>query len=148
MSDDDDRLAMRSERLYYRYARAIDEGDVDTARTLAIDDVQVTLGLDAPTVTGIDHFLDIFHQHKARLLPASKHLVSNVLAERAEDRITTHASFQAAFFAEDGTRLIYGVYHDVHVEVDDEIKIAHKKIVVERVLQLPAAALPSARVLR
>jgi hypothetical protein len=40
---------------------------------------------------------------------------------------------------EEKTRVIIGVYDDVHVERDGDLKLAHKKIRVERVLELPAS---------
>lgn len=136
----DHELTTRSARLYYLYARAIDEVDLDMARAIVTDDVQVTLGEDVPAQRGVDAFLEIFHQHKARGIPVCKHMVTNVLAERVGDQIVTHAYFQAGFFEDDRTQMIFGVYDDVHVEVGGELKLAHKKIRVERVLLLPAAA--------
>lgn len=35
--------------------------------------------------------------------------------------------------------MIIGVYDDVHVEVDGELKLVHKKITIHRVLRLPVA---------
>lgn len=135
---DQNSLETRSARLYYRYARAMDDGDIDEARAIAVDDVKVTLG-DSPTRSGIEVFLEIFRQHKARQLPLSKHVVSNVLAKPLGSEVVTHASFEAMFFEDDATRMIFGVYDDEQTEVNGELKITHKKIRVERVLHLPAA---------
>ncbi len=84
-------------------------------------------------------FLDVYRAHNALEIPVCKHVVTNVLAERDGDQIVTHAYFQATFLEEEGTRVIIGLYDDVHVEVGGELKIAHKKIRVQRVLRLPAA---------
>lgn len=137
-TNDHGSMDARSARLYHRYALAMDEGDLAVARAIATDDVRITLG-DGPTRRGIEVFLEVFRQHQARQLPLSKHMVTNVLTERLGNEIVTHASFQAGFFEDAGTRMIFGVYDDVHVEVGGELKIAHKKIRVERVLRLPAA---------
>lgn len=131
-------LAARSSQLYYRYARAIDECDLDAARSLVVDDVQVTLG-DQPAQHGVEAFLEIFRDHQDRRLPLGRHLVTNVLAERVGQRILTHAYFQASFFEDAATLMIFGVYDDVHVEDGDDLKIAHKKIRVDRILHLPAS---------
>jgi 3-phenylpropionate/cinnamic acid dioxygenase small subunit len=131
-------LAARSAQLYYTYARAVDEGDLDTLRSIVTEDVRVTRG-DHPTEQGVEAFLDVYRAHNALQIPVCKHVVTNVLAEPDGDEIRTHAYFQATFLEDAQTRVIIGVYDDVHVERDGELKLAHKKIRVQRVLQLPAA---------
>jgi hypothetical protein len=131
-------LAARSAELYYTYARAVDEEDLDTLRAIATDDVLITRG-DNPTEQGVEKFLDVYRAHNALNVPVCKHVVTNVLAERDGDEIKTHAYFQASFFLEEKTRVVIGVYDDVHVERDGELKLAHKKIRVQRVLELPAS---------
>lgn len=131
-------LAARSAQLYYTYARAVDEGDLDTLRAIVTDDVQVTRG-DHPTEQGVEKFLDVYRAHNALQIPVCKHVVTNVLARPDGDRISTHAYFQATFLEEQRTRVIIGIYDDVHVERDGELKLAHKKIRVQRVLELPAS---------
>lgn len=138
MTTDNAVLGARSARLYYRYARAVDEGDLDTLRAIATPDVQITRG-QHPTEQGVEAFLDVYRAHNALQIPVCKHVVTNVLAERVGDEIQTHAYFQATMLEEAGTRVIIGVYDDVHVEVDGELKLAHKKITVHRVLRLPAS---------
>jgi 3-phenylpropionate/cinnamic acid dioxygenase small subunit len=131
-------LAARSAQLYYTYARAVDEGDLDTLRSIVTEDVRVTRG-DHPTEQGVEAFLDVYRAHNALQIPVCKHVVTNVLAEPDGDEIRTHAYFQATFLEDAQTRVIIGVYDDVHVERDGELKLTHKKIRVQRVLQLPAA---------
>jgi 3-phenylpropionate/cinnamic acid dioxygenase small subunit len=131
-------LAARSARVYYTYARAVDEGDLDTLRALVTDDVRITRG-DHPTEQGVEAFLDVYRAHNALNIPVCKHVVTNVLAEADGDEIRTHAYFQATMLEEQQTRVVIGVYDDVHVERDGELKLAHKKIRVQRVLQLPAS---------
>jgi 3-phenylpropionate/cinnamic acid dioxygenase small subunit len=131
-------LAARSAQLYYTYARAVDEGDLDTLRSIVTEDVRVTRG-DHPTEQGVEAFLDVYRAHNALQIPVCKHVVTNVLSEPDGDQIRTHAYFQATFLEDAQTRVIIGVYDDVHVERDGELKLAHKMIRVQRVLQLPAA---------
>ena len=132
-------LAARSAELYYTYARAVDEEDLDTLRAIVTDDVLITRG-DNPTEQGVEKFLDVYRAHNALNVPVCKHVVTNVLAEPDGDEIKTHAYFQATFLMEEKTRVIIGVYDDVHVERDGKLKLAHKKIRVQRVLELPASA--------
>ena len=131
-------LGARSAELYYTYARAVDEADLDTLRAIVTDDVLITRG-DNPTEQGVEKFLDVYRAHNALNVPVCKHVVTNVLAEQDGDEIKTHAYFQATFLMEEKTRVIIGVYDDVHAERDGELKLVHKKIRVERVLELPAS---------
>jgi 3-phenylpropionate/cinnamic acid dioxygenase small subunit len=131
-------LAARSAQLYYTYARAVDEGDLDTLRSIVTDDVLITRGSNA-TEQGVEAFLDVYRAHNALNVPVCKHVVTNVLAEPNGEAIRTHAYFQATFLEEQQTRVIIGVYDDVHVEQDGGLKLAHKKITVQRVLLLPAS---------
>jgi 3-phenylpropionate/cinnamic acid dioxygenase small subunit len=138
-------LTARSAQLYYTYARAVDEGDLDTLRAIVTADVQVTRG-DHPTERGVEAFLDIYRAHNALRIPVCQHVVTNVLAERDGDVIRTHAYFQATMLEQEQTRVVIGVYDDVHVERDGELRLAHKKISVQRVLYLPASTAAYAHV--
>lgn len=131
-------LGARSARVYNVYARAVDEGDLETLRKLVTDDVQITRG-DHPTEDGVEAFLDVYRAHNALNIPVCKHVVTNVLAERVGDDVVTHAYFEASMYEEEQTRVVIGVYDDVHREVDGELKLAHKKIRVQRTVYLPAA---------
>lgn len=131
-------LAARSARLYYLYARAVDEGDLEALRSIVTADVQITRG-DLPAQHGVEAFLDVYRAHNAQRIPVCQHAVTNVLADRDGEVIRTHAYFQATLLEEERTRVVVGVYDDVHVEQDGELKLAHKKITVQRVLHLPAS---------
>lgn len=132
-------LGARSARVYYLYARAVDEGDLDTLRALCTDDVKITRG-DHPTEDGVEAFLDVYRAHNALEIPVCKHVVTNVLAEVGSDGdVITHAYFEATMLEAEGTRVIIGVYDDVHREVDGELRLAHKRIRVQRVLHLPVS---------
>ena len=131
-------LGARSARLYARYARAVDAGDLGALRAMVTDDVGVTRG-DLPTTSGVEAFLDVYRAHVAQGIPVCRHVVTNVLAEPAGELIRTSAYFQATMFEEQRTRVVTGTYADDHVDRDGELLIAHKRISVDRVLYLPAA---------
>src|SRR3954452_15742062 len=92
-------LGARSAELYYTYARAVDEADLDTLRSIVTDDVLITRG-DNPTEQGVEAFLDVYRAHNALNVPVCKHVVTNVLAARSGEEIQTHAYFQATFLEE------------------------------------------------
>ena len=138
-------LETRSAQLYYTYARAVDEGDLDTLRAIVTDDVRITRG-DHPTEQGVEAFLDVYRAHNALQIPVCKHVVTNVLVQPDGDEIRTHAYFQATMLEAEQTRVVIGVYDDVHVERAGRLKLAHKRITVERVLNLPAAVAQYAHV--
>ncbi len=131
----------RAERLYYRYARAVDEGDLDELRALATPDVKVSRGSGEPA-EGIEAFLDVYRAHNALQVPVCKHVITNITAqpEAADGTVTTHAYFEAKLLTDAETKVIIGYYDDVHVVDGDEHLLAHKKIVAERVLMLPGSA--------
>ncbi len=114
-------LGARSARVYYVYARAVDEGDLDTLRAMVTDDIQITRG-DHPTEDGVEAFLDVYRAHNALDIPVCKHVVTNVLAEQDGDDVVTHAYFEATMLEEEQTRVVIGVYDDVHREVDGELQ--------------------------
>jgi len=131
----------RAERLYYRYARAVDEGDLEELRALATPDVKVSRGSGDPA-EGIEAFLDVYRAHNALTVPVCKHVITNITAqpEAADGTVTTHAYFEAKLLTDAETKVIIGYYDDVHVVDGDEHLLAHKKIVAERVLMLPGSA--------
>jgi SnoaL-like domain len=130
----------RAERLYYRYARAVDEGDLETLRQIAVPHIRMTRGAVPPT-EGVEPFLDVYRAQNASVTEVCKHVVTNVTADPAEDgTIVTHAYFQATMFDPTETRMIFGYYDDVHVVEGTENRLAHKRITVERTLTLPVSA--------
>jgi hypothetical protein len=131
----------RAERRYYRYARAVDEGNLDELRALATSDVKVTRG-DGETKEGVEAFLDVYRAHNALHIPVCKHVITNITAEpeAPDGTVTTHAYFEAKLLSDDETKVIIGYYDDIHVVAGDEHRLAHKKIVAERVLMLPRSA--------
>lgn len=131
-------LAVRAADVYYRYARAVDQGDLDALRGLVTDDIKITRGAN-PTEQGLEAFLDVYRAHNAQQIPVCKHVISNVVAERVGAEVVTGAYFEATFLTDEETRVIIGSYDDVQVEVDGRLMLAHKKISVQRVLHLPPA---------
>lgn len=132
-------LAAHSARLYYRYAKAVDDGDLDALRDLVTDDVGVSRG-EHPTEWGVEAFLDVYRAHNALRIPVCRHVVTNVRAEWDGGRVRTNAYFQATMFETDSTRVITGSYADDQLPIQGELRIAHKRIQVARVMYLPAAA--------
>ncbi|MGW0594690.1 nuclear transport factor 2 family protein [Streptosporangium sp. NPDC002607] len=140
MTDHNAETTARAVRLYNVYARAVDEGDLDTLRKIATDDIRMTRAA-APPIEGMEPFLDVYRAQNASVTEVCKHVVTNVTADRLDDgTIQTHAYFQATMFDPTETRIIVGYYDDVHVEDGEEHRLAHKKIAVERFLTLPKAA--------
>ena len=138
-SSDPATTTARAARLYFRYARAVDEGDLDTLREISLPHIRMTRGAVPPT-DGIEPFLDVYRAQNASATEVCKHVVTNVTADPAEDgTVTTHAYYQATMFDPTETRMIFGYYDDVHVVDGDEHRLAHKKITVERMLTLPVS---------
>jgi hypothetical protein len=121
--------------LYNLYADAVYREDLDALRGLATDDVRITRGGKAEQ-GGIEAFLDIYRAHILREFQVCQHAVTNVIATRDEGLIRTSAYFQARLFSERGTQVLIGRYADDHVEVDGDLKIAHKNIHVHKVLDV------------
>jgi 3-phenylpropionate/cinnamic acid dioxygenase small subunit len=132
-------LAARSAQLYYTYARAVDDGDLAALRAIVTDDIKTSRGTN-PTVDGVEAFLDVYRAHNDLRIPVCQHVVTNILARREGADIVTHAYFQATFLEAAKTRVVIGYYDDVHREVGNELRLAHKKITVQRTLELPASS--------
>lgn len=130
-------LEGRVRALYARYAEAVDAGDIAALRAQVVEDVVITR--PGEQSEGVEAFLDVYRQVVAQGVPLAQHAVTNVVAERDGDRIEARACFRALFFDADGTRLVVGRYVDDLVDVAGELRFAHKRNHVQRVLTLPAA---------
>lgn len=138
VTDDAAMLLARSTLLYHLYAQAVDDNDLDGLRALATDDVGITRrGVEEPG--GIEAFLDVYRAHIALGIAVCQHAVTNVVAWRDGDTIATRAYFQARLFEQHRTRVLVGEYADTHVEHDGTLLIAHKRILVRKVLVHPVA---------
>lgn len=70
----------------------------------------------------------------------SRHMVANVRAEETEDgSVRVDAYFEAVFIEETGTRRILGRYQDTMVHADGRLLIAHKRNLIDWVIEGPAA---------
>jgi hypothetical protein len=129
-------LSARAGQLLYAYARAVDEGDIEALRGLAVDDVLLTRA--DGTRHGIEAFLDLYRGFAAAPVLGSKHAITNVQAFPEPDgTVRARAYFQAAMFDPgEQTRLIIGQYSDSMREVDGELRFTHKRIAVERVVTI------------
>jgi 3-phenylpropionate/cinnamic acid dioxygenase small subunit len=132
-------LSGRAAQFLYTYARAVDEGDLDTLAEIAADDVQLTR-VDG-TKQGRDAFLALYRAFRDSPVLGSKHVVTNVQAFREDgDLVRVKAYFEATMFDPDGTRVVVGQYSDTLRDTGDDFRYVHKRIAVERVVNLAAAS--------
>lgn len=132
-------LSGRAAQFLYTYARAVDEGDLETLAAIAADDVQLTR-VDG-TKQGRDAFLALYRAFRDSPVLGSKHVVTNVQAFREDgDLVRVKAYFEATMFDPDGTRLVIGQYSDTLRDTGDDFRYVHKRIAVERVVNLAAAS--------
>jgi SnoaL-like domain len=131
-------LSARAAQVLYAYARAVDEGDIEALRGLALEDVSLTRS--DGTKHGIEAFLDLYRAFAASAIQGSKHAVTNVQAFPEPDgSVRALAYFQATMFDPGAqTRLVIGQYSDSMREVDGQLRFSHKRITVERVVAIPA----------
>jgi hypothetical protein len=131
-------LSARAAQVLYAYARAVDEGDIEALRGLAVPNVLLTRS--GGTKQGIEAFLDLYRAFAASPVQGSRHAITNVQAfpEPAGD-VLALSYFQAAMFDPGAqTRLVIGQYSDSMREVDGQLRFSHKRIRVERVVAIPA----------
>lgn len=139
MTAADATLSGRAAQFLYTYARAVDEGDLETLAAIAADDVQLTR-VDG-TKQGRDAFLALYRAFRDSPVLGSKHVVTNVQAFREDgDLVRVKAYFEATMFDPDGTRLVIGQYSDTLRDSGDDFRYVHKRIAVERVVNLAAAS--------
>jgi uncharacterized protein (TIGR02246 family) len=135
----DAELSGRAAQFLYAYARAVDEGDLETLAAIAADDVLLTR-VDG-TRQGRDAFLALYRAFRDSPVLGSKHVITNVQAFREDgDLVRVRAYFEATMFDPDGTRLVIGQYADTLREDGDGFRYVHKRIAVERVVSLAAAS--------
>ena len=138
MSVGDADLSARAAQVLYAYARAVDEGDIEALRALALPDVFLTRS--DGTKQGIEVFLDLYRAFAASPVLGSKHAITNVQAFPEPDGDVRALSYFHATMFDPGTqtRLVIGQYSDSLREVDGQLRFSHKRITVERVVAIPA----------
>lgn len=138
MSIGDAGLSARAAQVLYAYARAVDEGDIEALRELAVPDVLLTRS--DGTKQGIEAFLDLYRAFAASPVQGSKHAITNVQAFPEPDGDVRALSYFHATMFDPGaqTRLVTGQYSDSLREVDGQLRFSHKRITVERVVTIPA----------
>jgi len=131
-------LSARAAQVLYAYARAVDEGDIETLRALALPDVFLTRS--DGTKQGIEVFLDLYRAFAASPVLGSKHAITNVQAFPEPDGDVRALSYFQATMFDPGkqTRLVIGQYSDSLREVEGQFRFSHKRITVERVVAIPA----------
>jgi len=132
----DARLSARAAQVLYAYARAVDEGDIEALRRLAVPDVLLTRS--DGTKQGIEAFLDLYRAFAASAVQGSQHAIINVQAFPEPDGdVRALSYFQATMFDPGAqTRLVVGQYSDSLREVDGQLRFSHKRIKVERVVEI------------
>ena len=148
MSVGDADLSARAAQVLYAYARAVDEGDIEALRALALPDVFLTRS--DGTKQGIEVFLDLYRAFAASPVLGSKHAITNVQDFPEPDGDVRALSYFHATMFDPGTpdqtapdqttqtRLVIGQYSDSLREVDGQLRFSHKRITVERVVAIPA----------
>jgi hypothetical protein len=131
-------LSARAAQVLYAYARAVDEGDIEALRALALPDVFLTRS--DGTKQGIEVFLDLYRAFAASPVLGSKHAITNVQAFPEPDGDVRALSYFQATMFDPGkqTRLVIGQYSDSLREVEGQFRFSHKRITVERVVAIPA----------
>jgi 3-phenylpropionate/cinnamic acid dioxygenase small subunit len=130
-------LSERAAQLLYAYARAVDEGDLDTLERLAIEDVDITRADGAKH--GREAFLAVYRGFRESDVLSSKHVVTNVQAFPEENRVRARAYFAATMFDPEGSRIVIGEYSDSMRDDGDGLRFVHKRIHVDGVVPLPSA---------
>ncbi len=134
----DAELSGRAAQLLFAYARAVDEGDLDTLERIAAEDVSITRA--DGTKHGREAFLAVYRGFRDSDVRASKHVITNVQAFVEEDGLVrAKAYFAATMFDPQGSRIVVGQYSDSMRDDGDGLRFAHKRISVEGVLPLPTA---------
>ena len=133
-------LSERAAQLLYAYARAVDEGDLDTLERLAVEGVDITRA--DGTKHGRDAFLAVYRGFRDSDVLSSKHVVTNVQAFPEEDNgggVRARAYFAATMFDPEGSRIVIGQYSDSMRDDGDGLRFVHKRIHVDGVVPLPSA---------
>lgn len=130
-------LAYRAQTSLTAYAWAVDSGDLDALRDLALEDIAVTQTTQEKH--GREAFLDIYRAFAASDTELSRHVVTNAVVTSEDEGVRVDAYFEATMFKADSTSRVFGRYSDSLVEVDGVLKLRHKRIFVDRVMPLPVA---------
>jgi 3-phenylpropionate/cinnamic acid dioxygenase small subunit len=134
----DTKLSLQAAQLLYAYARAVDEGDLETLARLAYEDVDITRA--GTTKHGRDEFLAVYRGFRDSEVRSSKHVVTNVQAFLEEGgTVLARAYFAATMFDPDGSRIVIGQYADSMRDDGDGLRFVHKRIQVDGVLSLAPA---------
>jgi ketosteroid isomerase-like protein len=134
MSAADAALSQQAAQLLYAYARAVDEGDLETLARLAYEDVDITR--TDGTKHGREAFLAVYRGFRDSDVRSSKHVVTNVQAFREGNGVRATAYFSATMFDPDGSRIVIGQYSDSMRDDGDGLRFVHKRIHVDGVLAL------------
>lgn len=131
----------KANRLLALYARAADNRDFDRLRELFAPDAKLTAG--GTTHEGREACI-VFFRQTINPSARSQHAVSNVITEPERDGLIRVSSYVRALVLLDShTRLVAARYEDTVREDDGRLLIVHKRVLIEGVVELPAAQTPA-----
>jgi hypothetical protein len=127
-----------AQRTLADYAAAVDQRDAQALERLVVDDVGLTRA--GSTQYGAGPFMEFYRSVFEAPAIGSRHMVSNVRAEELEDgSVGVRAYFEAVFIETAATRRILGRYDDTMVFADGLLKIAHKRNIIDWIIEGSAA---------
>jgi hypothetical protein len=130
-------LHVLAQRTLVAYAVAVDQQDAQALERLLVADVGLTRS--GSTQYGVEPFMDFYRSVFDSPIIGSRHMVSNVRAAELEDgSVRVEAYFEAVMIEAVGTRRILGRYDDTMAVVEGDLKIAHKRNIIDWVIQGPA----------
>ncbi len=144
------RADLVTRRTVARYARAIDQKDVDAVE--AVFSVDAELRRAGVITTGREAVAD-FYRNVLPTFGHMRHLITNTMAEPDGELIRAHSYFSYVQVIDDGVRFGWGDYNDVvrpvsendGVFVEKEIVVHHSLVVPMSVAEsmLPGASPPA-----
>jgi hypothetical protein len=127
-----------AQRTLVDYATALDERNPAALERLVVADVALTRA--GSTLQGVRPFMDFYQSVFDSPTLGTRHMVSNVRAEYLEDgSVGVQAYFEAVFIEAAGTRRLLGRYDDSMQMVDGWLRIAHKRNIIDWIIEGPAA---------
>ncbi|MEV0945158.1 nuclear transport factor 2 family protein [Rhodococcus sp. NPDC049939] len=131
--------AHRAADVLVQYAWAVDRGDLEALRAMVIDDVKIShTGMHA---SGVENFLDVYRSFLDSPIEKSQHSLSNIhVSAEGDGGLLVESYFEGTMFLRETSERLFGRYSDSLVESDGDLRIAHKRITVDRVMNLPEAS--------
>jgi 3-phenylpropionate/cinnamic acid dioxygenase small subunit len=123
-----------------KYARALDTLDVEALAAMVVDDVKITRPWADGTRVGREDFIAYQTEKSGIADRLAKHYLTNIEARRdPSGMVISQAYYSASIFWPERTQMFFGEIHDELRDEGDRLLIVHKQILLQRVLELPAA---------